>query len=393
MKLNIGVVFGGASVEHEISIISANQVINALDKEKYEVIPIYISKDQDFYFSNAYFDINVFKNLQKACEQGTQVVFKKNQSRVEMHYFKNKLFSRKMKEIDVFFPVLHGTNGEDGTIQGMLEVLEATFVGCDTKAAANGQDKVFMKSILRDNGVNVVDFEWFYNTDYYENEDVVIEKLIKKLHFPMIIKPANLGSSIGISKANDVNKLKEAIEFAFKYDSKVLVEKVIDNLCEINCAVLGDYSEQRTSAIEEVFQTEDILSYEDKYQSKGSKAQGMAATKREIPANLSEEVENKVRELAVKGFKVLNLNGNTRIDFLIDRNTSEVFLNEVNTIPGSLAYYLWNEIGIYFDILCDELIKLAVKRKREEKQHLTTFDTNVLENFDSSGTKGSKGKV
>ena len=390
MKLNIGVIFGGASVEHEISIISANQVINVLDNDKYNIIPIYISKDQDFYFSNSYFDINVFKDLNKACSSGTKVVFKKNQSQVEMHYSKNRMLSTKMKDIDIFFPVLHGTNGEDGTVQGMFETLDATFVGCDTKAAVNGQDKVFMKAILKQNGVNVVEYDWFYNTDYYNHEDEIIERL-STLRFPMIVKPANLGSSIGISKANNEEELKEAIEFAFKYEGKVLVERVIDNLCEVNCAVLGDYSEQRTSAIEEVFQSADILSYEDKYQSKGSKAQGMAATKRIIPANIDEDVEAKVRELAIKGFKALNLSGNTRIDFLIDRNTKEVFLNEANTIPGSLAFYLWQAADLPFAQLCDELIKLAIKRKRETKQYLTTFETNVLANF--SGSKGTKNKV
>ena len=390
MKLNIGVIFGGATVEHEISIISANQVINVLDKDKYDVIPIYISKEQDFYFSNTFVDINVFKDLKKAKEDATKVTFKKNQNQVEMHYFKSKLFNSKMKDIDVFFPVLHGTNGEDGTLQGMLEMLDATFVGPDTKSAVNGQDKVFMKSILKNNGVNVVEYDWFYNTDYYDDEDKVVKRLVEKLRFPMIIKPANLGSSIGISKANNKEELKTAIEFAFKYEGKILVERVIDNLCEVNCAVLGDYSEQRTSAIEEVFQSADILSYDDKYQS-GGKSKGMAATKREIPAVLEKNIEDKVRELAVKGFKALNLSGNTRIDFLIDRNTKEVYLNETNTIPGSLAFYLWEASDLPFDELCNELIKLAIKRKREVKQHITTFDTNVLENF--SGSKGTKGKI
>ncbi|MDL2211459.1 D-alanine--D-alanine ligase [Erysipelotrichaceae bacterium OttesenSCG-928-M19] len=391
MKLNIGVIFGGVSVEHEISVISAHQVINALDKEKYNVIPIYISKDQDFYFENSYFDIKTFTDLSKAVAAGVKVVFKKVQSKVEMHYAKNKLFSSKMKDIDIFFPVMHGTNGEDGKLQGMLEMLDATFVGPDTKSAVNGQDKVFMKSILAHNGIKIVDFEWLYKTDYYENEDDIITSLIKKLHFPMIIKPASLGSSIGISKANNIDKLKEAIDYAFQYDTKILIEKVIDNLCEVNCAVLGDYSEQITSDIEEVFQSDEFLSYEDKYQSKGSKGQGMAATKRVIPANIDTELTSKVKTLAIDGFKVLNLSGNTRIDFLIDKNTREVYLNETNTIPGSLAFYMWESSGMPFSELCDRLIKLAIKRKREEAKNITTFSTNVLENFDGSKTSKKMG--
>jgi D-alanine-D-alanine ligase len=391
MKLKVAVVFGGASVEHEISVISANQVINALDKDKYEVLPIYITKDQDFYYSTQYNDLKNFKDLNKAIAMGTKIVFKKDNNMVEMHSFNNKMFgSSKINVIDIFFPVLHGTNGEDGTFQGLMNVLDATYTFGDTKASAVGQDKVFMKSILSNNGIKVVDFEWFYDQDYFNNEDVILDELEKKLHYPMIIKPANLGSSIGISKASNRIELSESIAEAFKYENKILVEKVIENLCEVNCAVLGDYSSQQTSAIEEVFQSADFLSYEDKYQAKGSKEKGMAATNRIIPANISTELENKVSTMAIQTFKILNLAGNTRIDFLIDKNTNEVYLNETNTIPGSLAFYLWQEKGIDFSTLCEDLIKLAIKRKREQKQLVTSFDSNVLKTYDE---KGSKSKV
>lgn len=392
MKLNIGVIFGGASVEHEISIISANQVLNVLDPDKYNVIPIYISKEKDMYFSNSYLNIDVFKNLNKAKETGTQVILKKIGNSVEMHSFKSKLFSTKMNHIDVFFPVVHGTTVEDGQLQGFLDTLDATYVGPDTKSSVNGQDKVFMKSILITNGINIVDYMWSYDSDYFNDEEAFLDRVEKRLLYPLIVKPANLGSSIGISKADNREKLKEAIEFAFQYDAKVLIERMIDNLCEVNCAVLGDYSEQETSAIEEVYQSEEFLTYADKYQSKGSKGQGMASTKRKIPAPLDKETEEKVRELAIKGFKVLNLAGNTRVDFLIDKNTNDVYLNETNTCPGSLAYYLWEEAGVPFPELCERLIKIAIKRKREEKQHITTFETNVLENFNSNN-KDTKNKV
>lgn len=392
MKINIGVIFGGASVEHEISIISANQVIHALDKEKYNVYPIYITKNQDLYYSTVYYEVGTFKDLKKAESEGTQIILKKQQNKIEMHMYNTKLFTKSLlHEIDIFFPVLHGTNGEDGTVQGMLEVLGATFVGCETKAAVNGQDKVFMKSILRDNKINVVDNIWFYRSDYFEDEDIIIKKIEDELSYPVIVKPASLGSSIGIKIARSSSEIKEAVEFALKYDVKILVEKVIDNLCEVNCAVLGDYSEQRTSAIEEVFQSDEILSYEDKYQSNDSKLnehKGMAATQRIIPANIDPEIYNKVEEMAVSGFKALNLAGNTRIDFLINKASGEVYLNEVNTIPGSLAFYLWEAVNLPFNELCDEMIKLAIKTKREQMQQITTFETNVLENFN-----GSKGKL
>ncbi|MDR3215772.1 MAG: D-alanine--D-alanine ligase [Bacilli bacterium] len=398
MKLKIGVLFGGASVEHEISIISANQVINVLDNEKYEVFPIYISKEKDMYYSKQYFEIATFKNLEKAKNSGVNIVLKKQKQVIEMHTMNNKLFSSKISDIDVFFPVMHGTNGEDGTLQGMLETLDATYTFCDTKAAAVGQDKVFMKCILNNNGVNVVDFEWFYENEYFDDEETIINRLETNIHYPMIIKPANLGSSVGISIAHSKSELKDSIVEALRYENKILVERVIENLLEVNCAVLGDYDTQETSAIEQVFQSGDILSYEDKYTANndsklGSKSSGMAATKRIIPAPLSEEVELKVRTQAIKGFKALNLSGDTRIDFLIDKNTNEVFLNEVNTIPGSLAFYLWQAKGLDFENLCEDLIKYAIKRKRESKQLITTFQTNVLDNYGQVGSKGSKSKV
>jgi D-alanine-D-alanine ligase len=388
MKLNIGVMYGGPSVEHEISIISANQVMEALDKDKYNIIPIYIDKAGDFYTSREYQDMELYKDLQKVVKKGTKVIFKKVNSNVAMYNFKNIPFAGKLATIDIFFPVLHGTFGEDGTIQGLLESLDATFVGCSAKAAVNGQDKVFMKNILRDNNIKVVDFTWFYNSDYFADSKAVIKKIERKLKYPVIVKPASLGSSIGINKAKDQKELCAAIDDAIQYDNKILVEKVIENLTEVNCAVLGDYSEQQTSVIEEVVQSDEILSYDDKYQNKDSKAQGMASVKRIIPAKIGDELTRKIEKIAVDSFKILNLSGDTRIDFLIDKGTQEVFLNETNTIPGSLAFYLWEEKGLDFKSLCDLLIKYAIKAKKERKQRITSFDTNVL--FDFEGTKGSK---
>ncbi|MEG0686958.1 MAG: D-alanine--D-alanine ligase, partial [Erysipelotrichales bacterium] len=232
-------------------------------------------------------------------------------------------------------------------------------------------------------------------TDYFANETEILDRLEKNVGYPMIIKPASLGSSVGISKAETREKLKQSIDEAARYDIKIIVEKAIENLIEVNCAVLGDYSEQRTSAIERVFQSDEILSYKDKYQSsgskgtKGSKDKGMAATQREIPAEIPLELDEQIREMGINGFKALNLAGNVRIDFLINKTDNSVYLNEVNTIPGSLAFYLWSEVGLGFDELCEELIKIAIKRKREQGQFTTSFDTNVLQNM-GTGTKGTK---
>jgi len=402
MKLTIGVLFGGESVEHEISIISASQVIKALDESKYNVIPIYISKSRDFYYTEAYKDVDIFKDLKKAIDTGEKILFKKEGTTIEMHTFNKKRFKdSKLSNIDVFFPVLHGTNGEDGSLQGMLEMLDATYTGCDVKGAVNGQDKVFMKNILRDNGIEVVDFEWFYGNQYQEDEQAIIKQIEDNLKYPVIVKPASLGSSIGISKANDRNQLESAINDAMQYDIKIIVEAMVDKLIEVNCAVLGDYSSQQTSVIEQVNidNQGELLDYADKYQSGGSKkyagtkseSSGMASTDRIIPAPIGEDKTKEVQEISKKAFRVLNLAGDTRIDYLMDETTMKIYLNEVNTIPGSLAFYLWDKTDIDFTNLCDQLIKLAVKRKREVKQYTTSFDTNVLQTF-GSGSKGSKVK-
>lgn len=395
MKLKVGVIFGGESVEHEISIISANQVINALDKNKYEVYPIYISKKGDFYFGDSLNNMDTFKDLNKACLDSNQVYIKKNQNKTEIHLSKTKLLQKSLvTEIDIFFPVVHGTNGEDGKLQGLLEMMHTTFVGTNTKAAVNGQDKIFMKNILRDNKIKVVDFIWFYTTDFDNNRSFLLNRIEEKLDYPVIIKPATLGSSIGISKANNRNELVEGIEDAFKYDLKVIIEKAITNLKEVNCSVIGDFESQETSVIEEVIQSDEILSYDDKYQGgsktkSNNKSQGMASTNRIIPANISSDMTMKIEEISQEAFKVLNLSGVTRIDYLIDEDNNEVYLNEVNTIPGSLSFYLWQPKGLEFNQLCDKLIALAIKRTRDESNLTTTFETNVLHNFKTN----SKNKV
>lgn len=388
MKLNVAVIFGGPSVEHEISIISANQVINALNKDKYNVIPVYMDKNREFYYSDGYSNLKVFKDMNGAKAMGKLVSFRKVNNAVEMVLVNSGMFKKDVVEkIDVFFPVIHGDGVEGGQIQGYLEILDATFVGPNTKAAAVGQDKVFMKDILKINDIKVVDYCWLYDVDYYNYFEGALDYVEREVRYPVIIKPANLGSSVGIGVADNREELVSRIEEAFRYDEKVIIERMIKNLCEVNRAIMGDASYQKLSAIEEVFQNDEFLSYEDKYQSKGTKSAGMASTKRQIPAELSASIEAQIEEMAIFGFKSLDLSGNVRIDFLIDKNTNEVYVNELNTIPGSLAYYLWEEAGVSFPELCDELIQLAIKKKRDSISKISSFETNILKDFDKKGLK------
>lgn len=399
MKLKVGVFFGGRSVEHEISIISASQAIKALDENKYEVIPVYIDKKGEFYTGDVLLDIKNFHNLKEVCDKAIKINIVRQNQHVILEPVKKKLFNNKpVNTIDVAFPVIHGTNGEDGTLQGFLEMLQIPYVGCDVKGAVTGQDKIFMKNILRDNNIKVVEFNWFYDQDYFNDQEKIINKVEAELTYPVIVKPATLGSSIGISKAKDRQGLIDAIETAIQYDNRILVEEMIANLVEVNCSVLGDYSGCKASAIEEVFQNDEILSFNDKYTgssaSKGSKSggsKGMASTKRIIPARIGEELLEEVATMAKKGFQALGASGVCRIDFLINSQTKEVYINEINTIPGSLSFYLWSEVGVEFDALCDELIRLAIKRQAMYDKRIVSYDSNVLASFASSGSKGSKG--
>ncbi len=393
MKIKVGVIFGGESVEHEVSIISASQAMNSLDSSKYEVVPIYITKDREWYTHKLMRDVAFFKDLNKLKEKSHRVVLSyDHEQKVSLRKVGKK--AKLVKEIDVIFPVVHGTNGEDGSLQGYLEMIGVPYVGCRVYGAVAGQDKIFMKQILNQEDVQVTDYAWFYSTDYINDPDKVLEH-VQKIKGPWIVKPASLGSSVGISKADDLDELVESIEEAMTYDIKVIVESVVSNLVEVNCSVYGDFEEQHASVVEEVMGNDEFLSFKDKYLGSSDKtgsSKGMASTNRIIPARISYELEQTVKNMAKKAFKVLNASGVSRIDFLIDKETEEVYVNEINTIPGSLSFYLWEPVGISFDKLSDELIRLALKRSRINDRLTFSYDSNILENYEK-GSKGAKSKV
>lgn len=392
MKTKVGVIFGGLSVEHEVSVISALQAIKALDENKYEAIPLYISKDNEWYTGEDLKDIEQYKELKELLEKSEKVtLMTSDDNKVVVQKKQTSLFGKKMnKEIDVIFPVIHGTNGEDGSLQGLLEMLRIPYVGCDVVSSGVGMDKVMMKQILNDSGVAIVDYHWFYSTYWLNNQDAVKAEA-NKIGYPVIVKPANLGSSVGISKAYDDEELEEAVNLAIEYSHKVVIEKMISNLTEVNCSVIGDYESVESSVLEEVLSSEDILTYQDKYQSggKGGDTKGMESTNRVIPAEISEDQTSTVKKLAEQTFKILGCNGVSRIDFLIDKETETAYVNEINTIPGSLSFYLWEPSGKDFTQLTDELIQLALKRQREREKLNFSIDSNLF----SLHGNGSKGKL
>ncbi|WP_163539314.1 D-alanine--D-alanine ligase family protein [Gracilibacillus sp. YIM 98692] len=390
MKTKVAVIFGGVSVEHEVSVISALQAVQAIDEDKYEAIPVYISKDREWYTGEILKDIENYKDLPALFKEADKVVFEQeSKGDIVLRKKEKGIFSKGViTSVDVVFPVIHGTNGEDGSLQGYLELLGLPYVGCDVASSAAGMDKVMMKQILRDARVPIVPYEWFYATDWHEDNDQM-KQLAEKVGYPVIVKPANLGSSVGISKADDPDELEEAIELAISYSHKVIIEKMVSDLTEVNCSVIGDYEQVESSVCEQVLSSDEILSYADKYQSGGKSGdtKGMESVNRIIPAEISDQATAKVKELAEQTFKLLNASGVSRIDFLLN-DQGDVFVNEINTIPGSLSFYLWEPSGKDFRQLTDELIQLALKRERERQSIQFSIDTNLF----SLHSKGSKGK-
>ena len=389
--IKVGVIFGGESVEHEVSIISAVQAMNKMDSEKYEIVPIYVTKNGEWYTGDFLKEIETYQDMHLLKKYAKNVVLYKRHGSFILQ--SKGFFRRIVKEIDIAFPIVHGTNMEDGVLQGYLKTIGIPFVGSDVCASALGQDKIFQKQIWESEGLPIPEYTWFYDSEYEENPEEVIKK-IEKIKYPVIVKPATLGSSVGIKVAHKKDELIEAIEDAINYDNKVLVEEVIDNLVEVNISVLGNHDSQDTSVIEQVLTGNDLLTYEDKYiggSKKASASKGMLSASRKIPADIGDKLTNEVQELAVRAFKSLNLSGDTRVDFLINSKKKKVYLNEVNTIPGSLAFYLWEPIGKDYTELLDELINIAIKdyKKRINKTH--SFDTNILSGYAAQGLKGAKG--
>ena len=394
MKTNVAVFYGCRSVEHEVSIISAVQAMMAMNKEKYEITPVYVTKDGEMYTGECLFTIEEYRNLPALLKKCKKVDFCRENGQVVMKEAASGLFSKpKTTVIDVAFPVVHGTNCEDGTIEGYFEFLGLPYVGCDVLSSAVSMDKAVFKDVLKNAGLPVLDCVTFRARRYMTEKQAVTKEICDKIGFPLIVKPVNLGSSVGISKVKTQEELDEALTLAFSFADKVLCERAVTAIREINCSVLGDADSCEASVCEEPFMNDEILSYEDKYMSnaKGGQSKGMASLGRKIPADIDEETNNKIRTLACDIFKTLGCNGVVRIDFIIDTDKNEIYANEINPIPGSLSFYLWDATGLKYPDLCDRLIDLAFARQRNRENLTFTIETNILSGVSLGGAKGSKG--
>ena len=371
-KLRIGVIFGGRSGEHEISIRSARSVIEAMDTSKYEVVPIAITKSGNWLAPAV---------AAKLLPKGTQRRLSARalgQSRADAAIIgdpSRRGLARldgngKAEPLDVVFPVLHGTFGEDGTIQGLLEMAAVPFVGCGTLASSCGMDKVTMKALFREAGLPICKFTWLLRSEFEHEPEKVLRRAAKEIGFPAFVKPANLGSSVGVSKATDKKSLAHAIELAARYDRKIMVEEAVDGR-EIECAVIGNDDPQASLPGEYVIHEESarFLDYTEKYSSTGN-------VEFVVPARISKAVMKKIQTMAVKAYKAIDASGLSRVDFFLKRD-GELLVNEINTLPGltdvSGFPKMWEGSGIPFSQIIDQLIELAIERHRERARNETSI--------------------
>ncbi|NTU73362.1 D-alanine--D-alanine ligase [Candidatus Roizmanbacteria bacterium] len=394
-KIRVAVMFGGKSPEHEVSVITGLQVLENIDRSKFDVIPIYVSKEGYLYAGTLLGSISTYKNLQNIATQAKKLNFSNTPLHKGFVYSIDSLMDvlkgiPKYLDIDVIFPAFHGGIGENGGFSGLYEALDVPYVGPGIIGGSLGMDKVLMKKVFEQAKVPITKWLWFYRDDWKSHSKDILKKAETTLTFPLFIKPANGGSSIGTSKVNNKKELMNAIEVASFFDNKIIIEESFENAREINISVMGNAgSELLVSKCEEVFSSSGILTYEDKYMgnSKNSPPKGMAQTKRIIPANIPKVVEQKIQETSKLIFNTIDGSGVSRIDFLFRESTNEIKALEINTIPGSLSFYLWESSHIPFKALITRLIDLAIEKYNEKQKNSVAFSSNILENLDLKGSK------
>ena len=381
----VGVVFGGKSVEHEVSVITGMQVIENMDKSKYEVVPIYITKEGKWLTGPSLNDYSTFKKGDFS--DAKEILISPNHGDHNLYAHPNTvgLFGKKIiDKVDVIFPALHGTYGEDGSIQGLFELMNIPYAGGGVLASSVGMDKILMKDVYKANGIPVVDYHWFYRSNWKTESEKIINDIEEKLSYPLFVKPANLGSSIGINIAKNKEDLIYAIEVAVAYDRKIIIEKAVENPREINCAVMGYDEELTASLCEEPLGWKDVLTFEDKYVKSNAKGGKSTGERRIIPAEIKESIREEIESLAKRAFKVIDAAGCSRIDFLIDEN-EKVYVNEINTLPGSVGFYLWEGKGISFSKLIDELINIAIITHKEKDENIYSYDSDLFNKISYGG--------
>lgn len=395
-KKNIGVFFGSRSCEHEVSIISAVQMMNYADREKYNIIPVYISTKGEWYTGDALRNIKTYTPFDEYRKDIKKVRLDLSAgSGALLHYNRGKGLFKGLEEevaarIDCAVLVMHGLHGEDGSLQGLLEMADIPYTSAGVTASAVGMDKITMKCFFRGMGFPVLPSIPAVRSSFEKDADAVMDQVEKELGYPVFVKPACLGSSIGVSRAGDRQKLKDALELAFSYDRRVLIEKGLDRPIEVNCSVLGYDDQVEASVLEMPNNGGDFLDFSEKYLS-GTGSKGMASLKRIIPAPIGEELTKKLQALSKEIFVAMDCKGVVRIDYMLDRNSDNYYITEINTIPGSLSFYLWQECGLKYSALIDRMIECAFKAHEDKQQNSFAFTSDILKGISLGGTKGTKG--
>jgi D-alanine-D-alanine ligase len=378
-RLSVGVIFGGRSVEHDVSIITAHQVMDELDSS-HEVVPIYITRDGKWLTAPALHDLDVYRN-RRWDEVGEAGFIPPDPTYKGFLVPGGRLRGPRRIPLDVVVPAIHGTFGEDGTLQGLIELADLPYTGSGVVGSALGMDKVAMKAAFKAAGLPVVPDALIDVARLDTDADAVVGGVEDVLGYPMFVKPTHLGSSVGIARAADRDSLLAALDVARRYDHRVLVEKAMDDCIEVNCSVLGGpNSPPRVSVCEQPVPWQEFLTFSDKYMrgAKG-KSQGMAGLDRRIPAPISDALTKQVQENALAAFKAINAAGVTRVDSFVDVKSEQTWVMEINTTPGSFAFYLWKETGVEFRELCLELIDIALAVHRRKADLLFTFDSGILD--------------
>jgi D-alanine-D-alanine ligase len=389
-KTTVAVIFGGRSVEHDVSVVTGHQIIQAFDKQRYEIVPIYISREGRWYTGDPLLELKNFQDEVISYKGVSDAILSPSVQHhgIIINPVVGRLQKNEIKRIDVAFPAIHGSHGEDGTLQGLLEMADIPYVGCNVLASALANDKAMTKRILQQHGMPVIPGLNFSREDWLNERETVIAQLVDTIGYPAFVKPATLGSSIGVARANNEDTLTMAIDIAASFDRRFIVEKALVNADEINCAVMGYGDAITVSVLEQPVSWEDFLTYEEKYM-RGSG--GMKSAERVIPAPIDDSVNERITALAKSTFKAIDGHGLARIDFLYNEANDAVYVNEINTIPGSLAFYLWQEIGLSQSDVVDKLVGIAQDAYADKRRNTYNYRTSLIELTAARGLKGAKG--
>ncbi len=398
MKKQIGVIFGSRSCEREVSIISAVQLMRYADEDKYDIVPVYIDEQGVWYTGDPLKDIKSYMPFNPSAKGIIKVFPDLTSGSGALLYITrgNGLFSKDRLEIaariDTYIIVMHGMNGEDGTLQGLLEMAKVPYTSTGVAGSAIGMDKIVMKQFFSGAGLPVLPGEWFTRKEFGTNPGSILSTVSEKLGFPVFVKPANLGSSIGVSRADNEKELMDSLSLAFEYDRRVLVEKGLDKPIELNCSVLGYDDDIHASPIEMPLNHDDFLDFRDKYLG-GNGSKGMASLSRILPAPIDDELKQQIQEMSIRIFRLMDCKGVVRIDYMYDRISEKLFITEINTIPGSLAFYLWEKDGIPYSELINRMVVYAEKAFEDRNLTNYAYTSDILKSasLGSKGTKGSKG--